>query len=678
MATQYIPASGGLSENCRLFLSDGRLVNVAQIKPGDLLLSAEGTASEVELVVSYNGSLVKITQMFQHDKDDLQAGCIPCGVIELTVSDTQELFLRTKQRVKRSWKKNRPVIEITQLREVFLNGFGKLVQPFSSSKTFIESRDVSEIRNHIKRATALSTDGYYYWKSLEQNLGGVAAELRKSTKLLFSPVKLKVPVLKRWMDNWFGEDVSAERVDAMAWLLGFWIGDGYKRGALFALHFEDHDVNDRLRLFAGRLGMSLTITRKDPLGFRAEGVLHTADGSRDKHSPLTNCLKSLLFLKDGKIDDPKNIPDCLRFETRSVREYFMAGLVDSDGCTILKDGTCKVAIKSAFPLVKDGIIAVARSLGLNLTVSFEPETERENFHQSDTWTIHWFEGNNRAVFWAILAKCSCERKRNPKRVGHCRTVLYPPDQVDEPARWNMMPVSFNTSKVGTGQLYAVYLKDRSGTFITEEQMVCGSASLKIVHHEKPTRQRSESYFKDEKNFCLSCCRARDSRFELVPWDLASLWCDNCRNRYQLTGIICTNERCRTIPSEDEAKRIRAAANAECLMCGSAVKDDSSGLQKRTRLAGKCVNCGATEATRWLKLKWDKKRKERLCKKCHDAHLKTGKHCAYCCKIFDKFELEELMTSLNHFIEMKSAGLIWSSDTYRQGWCRFLQLALLLL
>lgn len=45
----------------------------------------------------------------------------------------------------------------------------------------------------------------------------------------------------------------------------------------------------------------------------------------------------------------------------------------------------------------------------------------------------------------------------------------------------------------------------------------------------------------------------------------------------------------------------------------------------------------------LKLKWDKKRKERLCKNCHYAHSKTDKHCVNCCKIFDKVEVEELLS-----------------------------------
>lgn len=364
---------------------------------------------------------------------------------------------------------------------------------------------------------------------------------------------------------------------------------------MFALHFEDDDVNECLRLYAGRLGMKLSITRKDPLGRKAEGVLHTANGSRDKHNPLTNCLRGLRFLKNGKTDDPKNIPKFLRHETRLVREFFMAGLIDSDGCVLEQEGTYKVAIKSAFPPVKDGIVFIARSLGLNLSVFFEPEKQRENFHQSDTWTVHWFEGNNKAVFWPIIANCSCERKRNPQGKGHCKFMSCSSYQAPEPVGLNQIPVSFDTCKIGTGQLYAVYLKDHSGTFITEEQMICGSASLNIVHHEKSVLQRSESYFKDEKNFCLFCCRARNSSFEQVPLDSALLWCDNCNFRYQVTGIICTNERCRTIPSEDEAKRIRAAENAACLMCGSAVKDDSADLQKRTRHPGYCVNCGATEA-----------------------------------------------------------------------------------
>lgn len=113
-------------------------------------------------------------------------------------------------------------------------------------------------------------------------------------------------MLKPWMDKWFGEDVTSDKVKAMAWLLGFWIGDGHRRGAIFALHAEDHDVNDYLRQSAGKLGMIYRFKRRKDDGFKAEATLLMPDGSRDRNSSLTTALEDLRFYQHGKRDDPKN------------------------------------------------------------------------------------------------------------------------------------------------------------------------------------------------------------------------------------------------------------------------------------------------------------------------------------------------------------------------------------
>lgn len=148
----------------------------------------------------------------------------------------------------------------------------------------------------------------------------------------------------------------------------------------------------------------------------------------------------------------RKIPEFLRYEIRSVREYFLAGIIDSDGYTNNQIGTFKIKIPSAYQPIKDGILSISRSLGLNVTMTFDPEREREDFNQSDTWVIHLLEGANRSVFWSILMKCSCERKKNLPNIGHCRTPLYPPS--GEASLLNPMPMTFDTFDLGSGKVYS--------------------------------------------------------------------------------------------------------------------------------------------------------------------------------------------------------------------------------
>lgn len=225
-----------------------------------------------------------------------------------------------------------------------LNNFGQLSRPMTGSTSFPLSTDLSVIKRHIKEKTSESIDEYCVRYCHVRNLSIVNKKISLSTKVLLSRIDLEFPVFKPWMDKWFKEDVTSDKVEAMAWLIGFWIGNGYKRGAIFALHSEYHDVHDYLRSSAEKLDMIYRFKKRGEDGFKAEATLLMPDGSRDKNSLLITALEDLRFYQHGTRDDPKNVPEFLRFETRSVREYFMAGLIDSDGSTKYQQETVRACI----------------------------------------------------------------------------------------------------------------------------------------------------------------------------------------------------------------------------------------------------------------------------------------------------------------------------------------------
>lgn len=644
MATNCNPSFGGLSENTRLFLSNGTLIDITKLKSGDRLLSAEGKASEVERVVQFTGNLVKFTQTFSHVTTGFEPGYIPYGVVSFTVSDTQVLVFRTLQRLKVMRVKEKRVFEITELRKQLREAVGMLMLPVTGSRTFFSSSTIREAKDYVKRKTAASDDGYITWNCVAKNIAQLSKELRVSTKVLLSPMNLEIPVLKPWMDKWYGEDVTSDKVDALAWLFGFWIGNGYRKGAIFGLHSEGHDVNDYLRNCAGKLGMICKFKKRGEDGFRAEATLLMPDGSRDRNSPLTNALEELRFYLHGKKGDPKSVPKFLGFEARSVREYFMAGLIDSDGSTKYQQGTVRACIKTTHQPIRDGILLVWRSLGLNLTVSFEPEQMRRDVHQNDTWIFDLFEGANKPVFWSILEKCSCERKRNPQKDKDYRPLLCPPVKPNatdvEPL--NFMSISFETSNSGSGKLYSIQLKDPSSTFITEDQLICAGSCSGSVHHKESTITRDEGFFARDDNFCNCCARARHGRFEELPWDGSKLSCDNCRKRYEVSAMICVNEKCMEIPSKEQAAKMRRENRLRCLSCKSQLRDDSASNKKRSMIPGFCASCGTTEASSWRKLGWNKNDKKRLCKNCHFECTKSKRYCASCARIITRVEEPELL------------------------------------
>ncbi|MCQ5086576.1 hypothetical protein NE685_12520, partial [Cutibacterium acnes] len=72
-------------------------------------------------------------------------------------------------------------------------------------------------------------------------------------------------------------------------------------------------------------------------------------------------------MKDGV----KNIPSFLSTDNIGTRETFLAGLIDSDGYVTDEHGI-KATIKTIHTSVRDGLVSLARSLGLVVSVNAEP------------------------------------------------------------------------------------------------------------------------------------------------------------------------------------------------------------------------------------------------------------------------------------------------------------------
>ncbi|QLL31815.1 hypothetical protein HG536_0B06830 [Torulaspora globosa] len=203
----------------------------------------------------------------------------------------------------------------------------------------------------------------------------------------------------------------------MAWLLGFWIGDSHRKGAAFALHSGDEDVNTRLRENPELWGMSLRIRLEE--GFKATGYLNTYNGTIrnwNKNNPLVKVLEGLRFWGNGRKNGPKSVPLFMRTEQIVVREAFLAGLIDSDGSCNIQHECVRVQIKTVYPPIRDGINLIGRSLGLTVSTHFRGANfnERSGLNESDKRTFHLFGGTNHETLRSIPNRCSCERKRNPK------------------------------------------------------------------------------------------------------------------------------------------------------------------------------------------------------------------------------------------------------------------------
>lgn len=640
---------GGLGKDCRVFLSDGTLIDVGKLAKGDLLLSADGETSEVQDVCRYKSKLVRIDQVGNHSKDIYKSGEKPFGLMNIILSEDQEVWLRTKQRLKSVSKPNKKVIEISELKEKRVKELGIVSLVLTSSFSDTHAADITPIKNYIKKKTMASTDGHIEWCCLLRYIGKLSKEPRQATQILLSPISVEIPVLQPWLNGYFKCAPEKDRIEAMAWLLGFWIGHGSKKGASFTLNTKDEDITEMLRRCAELLDMKLTVKKRDDEGLRAVGSLHTLTGSWNENSPLTSCLKELKFYQNGRVGQPKCIPSFMRSETKEVRETFIAGLIDADGSTYRDNGSVKVKISTVHAPIRDGLLVLGQSLGLSVTVSVDAQQQRETFNQSETWVFHLLSGSNKHVLRSIVNRCSCERQRCPPESSSSRCL--PGQQNSENFGLNKKSVPFTLSECGEGEVVAVHLEDPSRTFITEERLICYSAGRGREFRQPKAAVLDQDFLNNDKNFCFSCARAMNSTFEVVPWDDSLSWCDHCRRSYALTKAICLNTKCQKIPTETELKKMKESGVYSCTFCQSEVKADvaqeEAGAETEAeaeagqRSSRSCLSCHRTTTSSWLKVPWDKGTSKRICRNCSHRYRKIKVRCFDCCRLFNVEEFQEL-------------------------------------
>ncbi|QLL31713.1 hypothetical protein HG536_0B05780 [Torulaspora globosa] len=213
--------------------------------------------------------------------------------------------------------------------------------------------------------------------------------------MILQPISIEIPALGPWLEQCFERNITARQLEAMAWLLGFWIGDGHRKGAKIALNSEDHDVNARLRENAKVWGMTLRAERGNGLG--AQGYLHTYNGAvrnLNKNNPLVKVLEGLRFWENGEKNGLKSVPLFMRTEQIVVREAFLAGLIDSDSSCNIQGGSIRAEIATVYPPIGDGVNFIGRSLGLTVSVHFRGAnfSERHGLKESDLWTFHYMVG----------------------------------------------------------------------------------------------------------------------------------------------------------------------------------------------------------------------------------------------------------------------------------------------
>ncbi|CEP63938.1 uncharacterized protein LALA0_S09e05864g [Lachancea lanzarotensis] len=568
---------GGFVAGTKFMMADGEQRAIENISVGDKLMKDDGTAVEIIAVPCQVTDTVKIRQASNHTahlKDPTRSP--PCGLFEFACASRQSLKFATFQVKKDSRRSNgNRVIGIHQMAVGKTKDGREIALVKNKDKIFRHDGDDYAANKYIAETMAPYPDKLIFWDCEVGDLECLTAAPRTSTGLSFYPIYFENPVLLSWLENHFERAVTMKALEGMAWLLGFWVGNGYKRGPIFALHSEDHDISGRLKRNAKLWGMELVIKKVGPSGGKnATGYLHTYSGTvRNLYqkSPICEVLSGLKFWENGRRGEAKRVPKFLSTDQKIVREAFLAGLIDADGSTRIQDNLIRAKIVTVLPPVRDAINAIARSLGLNVTVYFYHERMHKlGYHESDAWTFNLFGGTNQETLQSILNRCSCERKRNP------------PIQKDRNEDVEEFEDQEGQKSAGINDMLSEedYNNPDDSSVVSDDEE---TALFEI--------DAVDTYFEKHQGFNDEDINLNPNRFRFIM---------ESNGEQEVFGLVCSDE-CKLLMSDQ-------------IVVGSSKLIGGNDRGQANAVTG-CVSCKTTRTTHWYRLPWDRSTYRRICEQC---------------------------------------------------------------
>ncbi|KAJ2702729.1 H(+)-transporting V1 sector ATPase subunit A [Coemansia sp. IMI 209128] len=283
---------------------------------------------------------------------------------------------------------------------------------------------------------------------------------RKATQQMISPVLFEDPILERRLLN---AGAGIEATPTVAYLLGLWVGDGYHDSISFSIDPKDEELIDRIRDCGNTLDMDVAAMEyhhhtvpghangnrcvyqdgDTTVSLRSRSVYgNGVCGSMNTNDTVWSVIKDIGVRGE---DGSKAVPSLLARESILVREHFLAGLIDSDGY-VAKDSRLNATVKTMYPSVRDGLVKLVRSLGINTSVSREPEHVSKGVHHNASYTVH-ISGGDEGALASVLSKCSLSRKRTPA----------PAFAVERKAQ----PTYFKITKTDADEYFGITLADGS-------------------------------------------------------------------------------------------------------------------------------------------------------------------------------------------------------------------------
>ncbi|KAG0260578.1 H(+)-transporting V1 sector ATPase subunit A [Linnemannia exigua] len=380
----------GFAMNTRVFMADGTTKRIKKIQPGEYVLGPDRLPRLVIGTSAGRSPMIRVRELTQnvtHQPDDY------FGLVTFICTPKQALRLATAQmqgiHVGHDDKLGLFQVSFRRLKRV--QGAMVVVH---SSESFQDSSP-----NARQRADAFAhnrSKDVIYWTLPKDRHDIVSTNVQLQTYHLTAALDFETGRLRyHALRSGFTDDYGMQ--EKLAYIWGTWMGDGDSIRTSIAINRKDKEQIARIEEVCHDLGLAAWLyklsegekTRKY-MGGRVRII-----GRAHKRSNYF-----LAFLRRLGLGKPgsKYVPRWLRKESMSVREHFLAGLIDSDGCRakqlqqfVRNDygatphdrdksnqrRTYKdVPIATIYPKIAEGVFILARSLGIPYAVTYKPAKTR--------------------------------------------------------------------------------------------------------------------------------------------------------------------------------------------------------------------------------------------------------------------------------------------------------------
>eukprot|EP01080_Neovahlkampfia_damariscottae_P008211 gene8211-36_t len=448
-----------LDKGTSILMADGSEKNIEDIKLNDEVLGPDSKPRKVINLTNGTDIMYRITQKSNSKKDTVYGQTeFICNSRHLLVVETPRFVSIVKQVKEVRTGILKEYVEYYKLSEINVDTnrkikMVKLVVASFSHKKWGEKK-AKEQAIKFRENIIKENDGekIFKWLIEARDVDHIHPKVRNATYQIHAPILIENDNFRKKCNeldekNLFSND---ENISKMAWLFGLWIGDGSSIDSRIAVNIKDKDEIKRIQDYSNDLGLcSSKEPYQTPLQIEKKSLTGTidihsskirmnnnGDESKIKHKKLFNTFWNLIEAYGLGNETTKFVPNDFHLEEIFVREWFLAGLIDSDGC-VHQD---KVYITTIYEKVSDGVVKISKSLGIRASVSY-----REAY--IDKWKVNHKKAYNVTLSMSsalqnILSKCSITGEY-ANDGGSKRKYISPPEKVE----YLNQPFYFNCEKI---------------------------------------------------------------------------------------------------------------------------------------------------------------------------------------------------------------------------------------